>query len=158
MGPGEGLDKDDPRIPNNLCSMGSFMDAAIHRFLSDDDGTFGVFMWGGKPICVTVENPWKDNRPRVSCIPPGDYDVGPHSGLKYKDVWILHGVPGRSAILIHKGNTEKDTDGCIIVGMSFARFGDIVGVAQSGVAISLLRAILPKEFKISIRNETVLKF
>lgn len=134
------------------------MDAEIRRFLSNQEGTFGVFLWNSRPVCVTCENPWRNNKPRESCIPPGDFEVTSHNGAKYKNVWVLHDVPGRSAILIHSGNTEKDTDGCIIVGMSFARFGDVTGVAQSGVAISLLRSVLPKEFKISIRNETVLKF
>lgn len=71
----------------------------------------------------TLENPLratdKDNR-----IPAGEYKCVPYSGAKYKNVYHVQNVPNRSAILIHWGNTEKDTEGCILLGN---RVGEING-------------------------------
>src|SRR3990167_3887920 len=67
------------------------------------------------PAIFTLENPKratsKDDR-----IPAGTYQCVPYSGTKYKNVYHVQDVPGRSAILIHWGNTEKDTEGCILIG------------------------------------------
>lgn len=54
----------------------------------------------------TIELVWKDNEPRVSCIPEGVYDLEPslwHSHNN-KPVWEIKNVPNRSRILIHPAN------------------------------------------------------
>lgn len=122
----------------------------IKRFLTSPDGTFGVFVINNKPVCVTCENAWRDNKKALSCIPDGKYHVTRHSGTRYKNVWRLNGVPGRSAILIHWGNTEADTDGCILVGDSFGNFNGIPGIKNSKATIDMLRKILPNEFDILV--------
>lgn len=85
-------------------------------------GVLNVEAWTDKPI-FTLENPKratsKDDR-----IPAGAYQCVPYSGTKYKNVYHIKDVPGRSAILIHWGNTEKDTEGCILLGN---RVGEING-------------------------------
>lgn len=74
-------------------------------------------------ICYTLENPWEDNARNVSCIPDGDYEVVPYSSAKYPHSFEIIDVPGRDAILIHHGNTIKDTLGCILVGESLGKLG-----------------------------------
>lgn len=50
-------------------------------------------------------------------IPDGTYTFNKAYHDKFKcNVFELEGVPKRSAILIHPGNTQKDTIGCILVG------------------------------------------
>lgn len=56
----------------------------------------------------------KDSR-----IPAGTYTCRPYSGNKYKDVYEIMNVPNRSAILIHWGNFERDTLGCVLIGNRF---------------------------------------
>jgi hypothetical protein len=124
----------------------------IHRVESNNDGTFGVFSINGKPFCVTLEETWLDNLPRESCIPEGIYEVEKYSGTKYKNVWILKNVPGRSAILIHWGNTEGNTAGCILMGQYFADFGKQKGIANSIKTIELLRERLPDKFHLTIMD------
>lgn len=97
----------------------------------------------------TLEEPWKENQRNISCIPTGVYRCTPHNGTRFKDVWRLESVPGRSAILIHAGNTTKDIEGCILVGMSHGelrtkKFGNLRAVLSSRKAINLLRKHIGK--------------
>jgi len=119
----------------------------LQRGRQDLFGTHGVLIYGGRYVCFTLEEPWKDNARKVSCIPEGTYQVVKHTGAKFKDVWRLLDVPGRDAILIHAGNTIKDTEGCILVGLQSMKGG----VAQSREAIALLRSILPSTFNLEVR-------
>lgn len=122
----------------------------IHRVISNKNGTFGVMIYDNKPICVTCEDPWAKNKRLISCVPEGEYKVTKHNGDKYKDVWILNNVPDRSYILIHSGNTIRDTQGCILVGEYFTDFDGLPGIANSLPTLNKLRKKLPKEFKIVI--------
>lgn len=125
----------------------------IRRVSSDlEHGTFGVFLIDNVPVCVVLEETWLDNMPQESCIPAGRYTVKWYSGTKYKNVWQVYGVPNRSAILIHWGNTERNTAGCILMGKYFAQFGDRRGVADSMATIEMLRKTLPKEFTLDIED------
>jgi hypothetical protein len=68
-------------------------------------------------FCWTLEDPWVDNRPNISCIPTGIYRVVMALSTRYqRQMPRLLDVPGRAGILIHPGNTHKDTEGCILVG------------------------------------------
>lgn len=120
----------------------------LTRTDQSDKGTFGVLSIDDVPVCVTLEDPWKGNRIGESCIPPGTYKVSPHTGFKYKNVWILEKVPGRTEILIHSGNSITDTRGCILAGKYF--YG--AGIAVSRETIQMLRERLPKSFYITIVN------
>lgn len=122
----------------------------IVRVLHSDNGTFGVFLDGDTPLCLTCEDPWKDNHPMVSCIPEGKYKFTKYSSPRFNDVWILENVPGRSMILIHSGNTIDDTHGCILVGERFGSLGTLPAVLQSKEALQMLRSKLPDEGDIEI--------
>lgn len=107
-------------------------------------GTFGALKFRGELYCCTLERPWLDNRPNVSCIPVGQYK------LKLTDT-ALHGrcyevmdVPGRSAILIHKGNFVTDTEGCILLGARWTWLGHRRGVAESSVTYNKFMQSLNK--------------
>jgi len=122
----------------------------LHRVLSSDKGTFGVLIYNNRPLCVTCEDPWNDNKTGISCIPFGTYKVTPHNGKNYQNVWILNDVKDRVGILIHEGNTPKNTEGCILVGEYFTDFSGNPGIANSRLTLEKLRKILPKEFKLVI--------
>lgn len=128
------------------------MDVVVDRVESNSHGTFGVFKINDQPFCVTLEETWLGNKRRESCIPEGTYEAVAYSGTKYKNVWLIKDVPNRSAILIHWGNTERHTAGCLLVGKYFARFGDRNGVADSRNTFKRLRRKLPKKFKITFKN------
>lgn len=122
------------------------------RNASTAEGTFGELRDpSGKVMCLTLEDPWKNNNQGISCIPTGSYEFVPHSGEKYKNVWRLLNVPGREAILIHQGNTHLDTRGCILVGNRLGTVKGIRGIINSLVTLNWLRGILPKRGVLVVR-------
>lgn len=108
-----------------------------------------------RQVCMTLELPWKDNKPDVSCIPAGTYEVVRYASPSHGyDVFLVKGVPGRSYIEIHKGNTVADTHGCIVVGRRFGMVGDQHGVTDSALAFDALMKRLEGVdcFTLSITN------
>ena len=71
--------------------------------------------------CVTLELPYEHNIAMVSSIPKGSYKVSHRYSEKYKNHLIVDDVPNRRYILIHHGNYNTDTRGCILVGNGFAQ-------------------------------------
>lgn len=119
------------------------MELRLERKIQANGAIVGVLSGLSVPL-YTLENDWLLNKPNVSCIPTGTYEVKPHgwqpdSPVKYKSVWQLQKVIGRSAILIHAGNTKKDTQGCILVGMTLqvTQLGSSIG--DSRMAVDLMR-------------------
>lgn len=98
-----------------------------------------------RAVLHTLELPWKGNAPRISCIPSGIYECVPHgwepnATTKFKRVYRLLGTGPRSGILIHSGNTVKDIEGCILVGVTADSAANPFAVRQSVAALDLLRA------------------
>lgn len=61
----------------------------------------------------------------------GDYNPLIHKGyVQHELLWIMD-IPGYQYVLIHWGNTAKDTEGCYIVGTRFSTFSAIKGVSAS---------------------------
>lgn len=81
--------------------------ARLTRSESTDEGTFGVLVFGGHS-CRSLELPWRDNRPQVSCIPVGTYRCSIVRSPRMGRVYGVHNVPGRSSVLIHSANLAGD--------------------------------------------------
>ena len=96
------------------------MHMTLQRAHHKADVTIGMLSIEGvehSPI-YTLENPWKDNKPWVSSIPIGDYAVTRWISPNHGDCFKIFEVDGRTDILIHIGNFETETSGCVLVGMS----------------------------------------
>lgn len=91
----------------------------VRNFFSSTT-TEGTLYVDGEPFCDTLEPTVGDKVKafgRGCCIPLGTYAIDFHYSPKFsKYMLTLCGVKGRSGILIHSGNTYKDTAGCILVG------------------------------------------
>ena len=103
----------------------------LKRIEHTDKCTRGVLLIDGEIFCVTLENPWKDNIPNISCIPTGLYQVERRLSPKWGDSFTVQDVNDRTHIVIHRGNVEANTKGCILLGRSFGYLGGEPAVLTS---------------------------
>ena len=113
---------------------------------------------GEKPLyqCKCIELPYNGNQVNTSCIPEGEYMAMKVKRPNGDFAFLILDVPGRSNILIHKGNyaagSHIDTLGCILPGKYFVDINDdgYIDVADSTSAMNDLLDLLPEKFKIHI--------
>ena len=98
------------------------MELELLRVENTKDHTIGVLRIKDTQIEIarTMEDAWKDNARNISCIPQGVYKVIRHTSPKYGNCFMVSNVPNRDYILIHAGNYDTDTEGCILLGESVA--------------------------------------
>jgi len=131
-----------------------------HAFLIRDrvgrDCVLGTLV-AGLEMFQVLEPPWKDNFRNISCIPAGDYTVTfmrRSSSGKYRNVYHIQGVEGRSGILIHAGNTVNHTLGCLIIGKRRGWLGGRRAVLNSRTGLRQLVNVMGTEpFKLTIVGE-----
>lgn len=93
------------------------MEIKIERRYFCSEYVIGRCYVGDTYYCDTLEPP--TSGVKHPCIPCGDYLVNLVWSPKFKSYKPrLEGVPHRSGILIHSGNSVKDTLGCILVGVN----------------------------------------
>lgn len=119
--------------------MNQWLLQRVHRTPKE---TFGVLI-KNRPICLTLEDPWRLNQVNVSCIPPGIWQARPYASPTHGPTWEIE-VPGRTAILIHAGNTELDTTGCILLGQKWGD-GMPLDILDSRAAISRFQSLQKME-------------
>lgn len=84
--------------------------------------TIGRLFVDGKYFCDTLEDRCRDldKEEKVmheTAIPAGTYEVVVNVSARFKrKLPLLLDVPNFTGIRIHRGNTDKDTSGCILVG------------------------------------------
>ncbi len=110
----------------------------ILRETFTDNSTIGELFLNGEKMCDTLELPYRDNQRSISCIPTGEYKARlryPRESATRDYLHLLvQDVKDRSYILFHRGNSAKDTRGCILVGLGTQQ--DFV--SNSTLALELL--------------------
>lgn len=105
------------------------MDIIVDRFTSDSDSTVSRISVDGKFICFGLEDEYREEKKvNETRIPAGSYSVrlraegGFHQkySAKFPDIHQgmlqVQNVPNFEYVLIHIGNTDEDTAGCLLVG------------------------------------------
>src|SRR4051812_40685321 len=119
------------------------MKILVDRFISDQNTTISHIQVDGKFVCFGLEDEFRPTKvSKETRIPAGEYKIklrtsGPHHE-KYKKKFPdfhrgmleLRDVPNFNDILIHIGNTEKDTDGCLLVGSEAVTEPDHMSVSR----------------------------
>jgi hypothetical protein len=84
----------------------------LQRKVSKSLYTMGKLFVNEELFCDTLENTKK-------IIPTGSYKIALIWSNKFhRELPELLNVPKRAAIRIHRGNSAKDTQGCILVGIN----------------------------------------
>lgn len=107
------------------------MKLSLHRFSNGNESTLGLLFIDGKFEVFIIEDEYRAVKIKAETrIPAGLYKIllrkegGFHEKYKvkfptiHKGMLWLQDVPGFQYILIHIGNTDLDSAGCLIVGDS----------------------------------------
>lgn len=143
------------------------MKLTLKRMSSDSDSTLGILSIGADVQCVTVEDEYRAQKMmHETRIPRGTYKIklrtvgGFHEKhlKKYGADWHkgmlwLQEVPGFEYILIHSGNSDDDSSGCIIVGTRAIKNGKGGGTVTESV--KAYQALYPKVRDAILRGEDV---
>lgn len=106
------------------------MKIEVKRVAKKSTYTIGKMYIDGKYFCDTLEDTDRGLKqsdavnsiikvkiPSKTAIPTGTYEVIVNKSPKFgRMLPRLLNVPGFDGILIHRGNSDKDTAGCILVG------------------------------------------
>lgn len=111
--------------------------------MPDEDGT----------ELFTVERPWLDNQPNISCIPEGIYRLQSRPSAvverstkgEFSEGWEVVAVPNRTFIMIHPGNWPDEFEGCIGVGLDYGMLNNRLAVINSRAAFRMLMESLDPE-------------
>lgn len=114
----------------------------LFRLQRSDQGTEGMLVVDDFN-CKTLELPWRNNQPQISCIPAGEYNVEIRLSNKYGRIYWVRKVPDRTYILIHSGNFAGDISkgfkshvmGCILLGKKRGFLGGQVAVLNSRITV-----------------------
>lgn len=110
------------------------MNITLNRIAKKSKYTIGKLYIDGEYFCDTIEDTDRGLTQTMTdaqikskkvygqtAIPTGTYKVIISYSNKFKrQMPLLLNVPGFLGIRIHSGNTEKDTEGCLIVGKNKA--------------------------------------
>ena len=99
----------------------------------------------------SLELPDLNNLRSHSCIPAGDYLCRLEFSPSHGNCFHVKNVEGRDNILIHSGNYNKDTEGCILLGNDLLDINNdgLRDVVNSVKTVSFLE-IITDEFILTI--------
>lgn len=130
------------------------MKITVDRYISDHDTTLSKIYIDGEFECYGLEDEYRKTKVKGETrIPAGTYKIGVrtvggfHSRYvkKFGDLHegMLHvqDVPGFEYILIHTGNTDEHTMGCLLVGTTRS---EKTGDMKVGASVSAYKKFYPK--------------
>ena len=126
------------------------MKLTLKRNFKGADYTFGKLYIDGHYFCDTLEDTVRPANKKIAgktAIPAGNYKVIKSYSPRFKKILpeILN-VPNFTGVRIHAGNTAKDTDGCILLGLNKTKGA----VLDSQATMAYFMARTPNEFELTI--------
>ena len=95
----------------------------VKRFEFKDTHTVGKMYVDGIYECYTLEDAVRNGTKIIgkTAIPIGEYKLIIDASTRFKqDMPHILDVPDFTGVRIHAGNTSADTDGCILLGSTWA--------------------------------------
>lgn len=113
--------KGETRVPSGVRNLAlRFSPKFSNEYLANPDGSFQIVR--AKTASNEQKVTWK-----------------PHQLIWVKD------VPDFEYVLVHWGNTDDDTDGCLVIGMSIGKVGEQDAVLQSRACYEKYYPLIAKE-------------
>lgn len=107
------------------------MQLRVNRYKQCEKSTLGRLFVDGGIECYTLEDVVRPDGEKVdgaTAIPAGTYNVIIDASTRFKrDMPHVLDVPGFTGVRIHSGNTDADTEGCILLGMKVSNDDFISG-------------------------------
>lgn len=134
--------------------MADFTLKVIRRWFSDKETIGQLFLPVEKFFCYTLEDEIRKEKVKgETAIPYGKYKVILSHSPKFGRILpLILGVPNFEGIRIHVGNTEADTDGCLLVGFNRTK----TSITQSTLALEALIKVI--EEQIQKGNDVYIEF
>lgn len=115
------------------------MQLRLVRVAENNGATKGALCFNNEPELLTLELPYRDNEPQISCIPDGRYKASLQFSQRFqRPLFRVLNVPGRTGILFHAGNTVDDIEGCILVGVRYGHLNGKPAVLNSQKGLDLM--------------------
>jgi hypothetical protein len=133
----------------------------LERLETSDHGTFGRIVLPGLAL-FTGELPWRGNRPNLSCLPDGGYNVDwTYSPAFKRMMYLLLGTSPRAGIRKHPANFMGDRTkglrsqlyGCIALGERMGWMDGQKALLLSAPAVRRFESYMErKPFRLEIVN------
>jgi|TARA_R110000868_G_scaffold67888_3_gene201032 hypothetical protein len=96
------------------------MQITVKRLYKTDTSTIGELLIDGVFECFTLEDAERKVKIKAeTAIPKGSYKVIINESNRFKRLLpLLLNVPDFEGVRIHSGNSNHDTEGCILVGQT----------------------------------------
>lgn len=132
------------------------MELLVKRTYKGETYTIGKLYVDGTYFCDTLEDkvrnlPTEHKVAGATAIPAGRYDVTVNRSPRFgRDLPRLLNVPYFDGVLIHRGNTDADTAGCILVGENKVKGRVINSTSYEVRLVTTLKTAMAKGEKITI--------
>lgn len=126
------------------------MKLTLKRLHKTDKSTIGELYVDGKFECYTLEDVEREVKIKSeTAIPKGTYIVGITLSNRFKRLLpILLNVPNFEGVRVHSGNSNHDTEGCILVGTT--RSKDYIGSSRLAFERLFKKMQLAKDITLTI--------
>lgn len=141
------------------------MKILVKRFYQSDIDTVGLLYINNVFMCYTLEDAFQSSKIYGKTrIPAGEYPVrlrkvgtthcyyNKRFPIMHKGTLHIQDIPNFENVLIHIGNTHKDTKGCLLVGTDFKHRSTYTKLRHSTVAY---KKIYPLILSCLIHDEDV---
>jgi len=123
----------------------------IKRLHKCENSVIGELTVDGLWECYTLEDVEREVKIKgETAIPKGTYKVIINESNRFKRLLpLLLDVPGFEGVRIHSGNTNHDTEGCILVGRT--RSNDFIGQSRKAFDKLFEKMKKAKDITLTIR-------
>ena len=131
------------------------MEIKVIRNTFTEKSTIGELYIDGKFYCYTLEDRVRGPKePKVygeTAIPAGTYGVIVNHSVRFNQRMMLYlNVPGFDGVRLHAGNSDRDSTGCTLVGLTKSK--DFIGESRAAYAkvFPLVRDAYDANHKVTI--------